>query len=100
MKICDHEFKEGNLLFKVAEISANHNGSIERAKKTIDAAKQSGANAVKLQTYTPDTITINCDKDEFILKGEHGMEKNYTIYINLHIHLMNGIKNCLITLKN
>ena len=61
-----NEIKRGNLLFKIAEISANHNGSIDRGKKTIEAAKQSGANAVKLQTYTPDTITISCDKEEFI----------------------------------
>jgi len=42
----------------VAEISANHNGSIDEAKKIIIAAKESGANAIKLQTYTPDTMTI------------------------------------------
>jgi len=69
MKISNHELKKGNLLFKIAEISGNHNGSNDRANKTTEAAKQSRANAaVKLQAYMPDTITINCDKEEFIKK--------------------------------
>ena len=45
----------------IAELSANHNGSLERALETIDAAHRCGADAVKLQTYTPDTMTIDCD---------------------------------------
>ena len=49
----------------IAEMSANHNGSIDRAFKIIDEAKKAGADAVKLQTYTPDTITLNCDKEDF-----------------------------------
>ena len=53
----------------VAEVSANHNGSLETARKIIEAAKQSGADAVKLQTYRPDTITIDCDREEFRIKG-------------------------------
>ena len=85
MKISNHQLKKGNPLFKIAEISANHNGSIDRAKKTIEAAKQSGANAVKLQTYTPDTITINCDRDEFILKGgTWDGAKLYDLYKSAH----------------
>ena len=44
--------------FIIAEISANHNGSIFNAKKLINLAKRSGANAIKLQTYTPDMMTI------------------------------------------
>lgn len=55
--------------FVIAELSANHNGSLEAAMRLIDAAKAAGADAVKLQTYTPDTITIDCDNDEFIIKG-------------------------------
>ncbi len=62
----------------VAEISANHNGSIDKAKYLIDAAKNSGANAVKLQTYTADTITINCDKEDFIVKG--GLWNGYKLF--------------------
>ena len=50
-----------NKTFIVAEISANHNQSLKLAYKTIEAAKEAGADAVKLQTYTPDSITIDCD---------------------------------------
>jgi pseudaminic acid synthase len=58
-----------NGVFIIAELSANHNGSIETAIETIKAAKRAGADAIKLQTYTADTITIDCDKDDFIIKG-------------------------------
>jgi pseudaminic acid synthase len=56
-------------VFIIAELSANHNGSLETAIETIKAAKQAGANAIKLQTYTADTLTIDCDKDDFIIKS-------------------------------
>ena len=55
--------------FIIAELSANHGGKIEIAKETIKAAKDIGANAVKLQTYTADTLTLDSDKDDFIIKG-------------------------------
>lgn len=51
--------------FIVAEISANHNQSLERAIRLIKSARQAGADAVKLQTYTPDTLTIDCDREWF-----------------------------------
>lgn len=54
-----------NHVFIVAELSANHNHDINNAKKTIEMAKEAGADAVKLQTYTPDTITIDCDNEYF-----------------------------------
>ena len=56
-------------VFIIAELSANHNGSIETAIATIRAAKKAGADAIKLQTYTADSITLNCDKPDFIIKG-------------------------------
>ena len=56
-------------VFIIAELSANHNGSIETAIETLKAAKRAGADAIKLQTYTADTMTIDCDKDDFIIKG-------------------------------
>jgi len=55
--------------FIIAELSANHGGKIEIAKKTIKAAKEVGANAIKLQTYTADTLTLDCDKEDFMVKG-------------------------------
>lgn len=56
-------------VFIIAELSANHNGSIKTAIETIKAAKIAGADAIKLQTYTADTITIDCKKDDFKIKG-------------------------------
>ena len=53
----------------IAELSANHNGDIDRAFEIMKAAKMAGADAVKLQTYTHDTITIDCDADDFQIKG-------------------------------
>jgi pseudaminic acid synthase len=55
--------------FIVAELSANHNHDIEVAKQTIRAAKITGADAIKLQTYTADTLTIDSDQDHFLIKG-------------------------------
>jgi pseudaminic acid synthase len=62
----------------IAELSANHNNDIEIAKKSILAAKQSGADAIKLQTYTADTLTINCRNEYFMIKG--GLWKGYSLY--------------------
>jgi pseudaminic acid synthase len=56
-------------VYIIAELSANHGGDINIAKDTIKAAKDIGANAIKLQTYTADTLTLDCDKDDFIIKG-------------------------------
>ena len=56
-------------VFIIAELSANHRGDIEIAKKTIRAAKRTGADAIKLQTYTADTMTLDSDKDDFVIKG-------------------------------
>lgn len=65
----------------IAEMSANHNQSYEKAVKIIEAAKAAGADAVKLQTYTPDTITLNCDNDCFRIKDTIWKGKNlYQLY--------------------
>ena len=58
---------DGTLI--IAELSANHNGNLQNAIDTIKAAKEIGANFINLQTYTADTLTLNCDKDDFIIKG-------------------------------
>ncbi len=56
-------------VYIIAEMSANHNGNLQTALDTIKAAKESGANAIKLQTYTAETITLDCKKDDFIIDG-------------------------------
>jgi len=58
-----------NVTYIIAELSANHGGDINIAKQTIKAAKEIGADAIKLQTYTADTLTLNSDKEDFIIKG-------------------------------
>ncbi|MCH7412067.1 pseudaminic acid synthase [Belliella sp. R4-6] len=60
---------ENSKVLIIAELSANHNGSLETALETIRAAKRSGADCIKLQTYTADTITIDSRKDDFLIKG-------------------------------
>lgn len=62
----------------IAELSANHNGSLERAKLSMKAAKDSGASAVKIQSYTADTMTIDSDLPDFLIKG--GLWDGYTLY--------------------
>ena len=64
--------------FFIAEISANHNGSLEKAKKLIKVAKKYGADAVKLQSYTPSTITIRSKRNEFLIR--EGLWKGKTLW--------------------
>ncbi len=62
----------------IAELSANHCGSIELAKETIKLAKTNGADAIKIQTYTANSMTLDCDKEDFIVK--EGTWKGYKLY--------------------
>jgi pseudaminic acid synthase len=77
MKIEDFEISKTSKVFIIAELSANHNGSIATAIATIKAAKRAGADCIKLQTYTADTLTINSDKEDFLIKGTIWEGKNY-----------------------
>ena len=78
MKIGNIEINSNSPVFIIAELSANHNGSLTTAIETVKAAKRSGADCIKLQTYTADTMTIASNKDDFIIKG--------TIWENQNLH--------------
>lgn len=81
MKIAD--FDTNKEVFIIAELSANHAGSLETAIQTIKAAKKAGTNAIKLQTYTADSLTLDCDKEDFIIKGGlWDKRKFYELYEN------------------
>lgn len=69
---------DGQKPYVICELSGNHNGSLERALKLVDAAADTGCDAIKIQTYTPDTITMDCDRDEFVIKG--GLWDGRTLY--------------------
>ncbi|MEM2796558.1 MAG: pseudaminic acid synthase [Candidatus Hadarchaeales archaeon] len=77
MKIGDRIIGEGHPVFIVAELSANHLQKLDLAKETIKAMKKAGADAVKLQTYTPDTLTINSKKDYFKIKQGTSWDGHY-----------------------
>lgn len=76
--ISGRQISENNPPYVIAEISANHNGSLERAKLSIKMAATAGADAVKIQTYNADTMTIDCEDDDFIVKG--GLWNGYKLY--------------------
>ncbi len=85
MKIGNFDLqKDGTYI--IAELSANHGSKIEVAKKSIKAAKEMGVNAVKLQTYTADTLTLDSDKDDFIINGGTlwDNKKLYELYQEAH----------------
>ena len=76
MQIGNYTINAHSPVFIIAELSANHNGSLETAIETIRAAKRAGADAIKFQTYTADTITIDSKKDDFLIKGTIWEGKN------------------------
>ncbi len=69
IKIGDFDISKSGKVFIIAELSANHNGRLDVAIETIKAAKRAGADCIKLQTYTADTLTIDCEKKDFIVKS-------------------------------
>lgn len=81
MIIHNRSIGEDSPVFIIAELSANHNGSIETALESVKAAKRAGADCIKLQTYTPDTITIDSVKEDFLIKGTIWEGRNlYDLY--------------------
>lgn len=81
IKVGNRYIGEGCPAYLIAEMSANHAGSLERAKEIIHAAKESGADCVKIQTYTPDTLTIDCSNRYFqVGNGTWEGENLYQLY--------------------
>ncbi len=89
----------------VAELSANHNGSLKKAIQSIKIARECGADAIKIQTYTADSMTINTNREDFIIKN--GLWEGYTLYdlykeastpYEWHEELFNYAKNIGITI--
>jgi len=77
MRIGNYIIDDKSPVLIIAELSANHNGSLDTALETVRAAKRAGADCIKLQTYTADTLTIDSDKDDFLIKGTIWEGKNY-----------------------
>ena len=82
--------------FIIAELSANHNGDIEQAKKLMEIAVDCGADAIKIQTYHPETMTIRSDKPDFYIS--HGLWNGRLsmIFMKRLKLLLNGKKNYLV----
>lgn len=81
VRIGDHTIGVGHPVYVIAEVSANHHQDFGQAVKIIHAAKESGADAVKLQTYTPDTLTISSNRAEFRIEGTIWHGRNlYELY--------------------
>jgi len=78
MNIAGREIGLGWSPYVIAEMSANHNGRIESAFRIIEEAKKAGADAIKIQTYRADTVTLNCDSEDFQIKG--GLWDGFTLY--------------------
>ncbi len=87
IQIGQHTLSPNHKPFVIAEMSGNHNQSLERALALVDAAAEAGVHALKLQTYTPDTITFNGTTDEFFIRDDQSLwaDKNlYALYQNAY----------------
>lgn len=80
ISIGEHVLGNGHPTFIVAEMSGNHGGSLVRAKEIVRAAKNAGANAIKLQTYTADTITLKSDLEDFRMQSDSPWESHATLW--------------------
>jgi len=79
-KIGNQDIGPGHDPFIIAEMSGNHNGSLDRALAIVDMAAKSGAHALKIQTYTADTMTLNLDEGEFRITDENSLWSGETLY--------------------
>lgn len=80
INIENHIIGSGKMPFIIAEMSGNHNQSLDRALEIVEAAAKTGAHALKIQTYTPDTMTLDIDKDEFLIKNGKSLWTGKTLY--------------------
>ena len=78
IKIADRNIGDGHPPYIIAELSANHNGNLDQALKIIETAKNLGADALKIQTYTSETMTIDCDRPEFQITS--GLWAGYSLH--------------------
>ncbi|HWT33754.1 MAG TPA: pseudaminic acid synthase, partial [Microbacterium sp.] len=87
ISLSSSEIGRGKPVFAIAEMSGNHNGSLDRALEIVDAVATTGADALKIQTYTADTLTIDSDEPPFHVKGDHdlwGGRNLYSLYQEAH----------------
>lgn len=87
ISLSSSEIGAGKPVFTIAEMSGNHNGSLDRALEIVDAVAATGADALKIQTYTADTLTIDSDEPPFHVKGDHdlwGGRNLYSLYQEAH----------------
>jgi len=87
MKIENYIIEKGGSPFIIAEMSGNHKQSLARALKIVDAAAKSGAHALKLQTYTPDTMTLDSEEDEFFISDPNSLwagQSLHSLYNKAH----------------
>lgn len=80
MKLGSKEIEIGKNPYFIAEMSGNHNQSLEKAFEIIDAAAEAGADALKIQTYTPDTMTIDYSEGEFFIEDKNSLWKGNSLY--------------------
>lgn len=80
MRIADKEIGQHCTPFMIAEMSGNHNQSLERALEIVEAAAQTGAHALKIQTYTPDTMTLDLDEREFHISDPNSLWSGTSLY--------------------
>jgi len=80
MKIADHTISRDSPPFIIAEMSGNHNQSLDRALAIVEAAAEAGAHAIKLQTYTADTMTLDIDRGEFFIDDDQSLWKGSSLY--------------------